>query len=378
MIFLRIIKKILKIPYLIFLEIKTVSTKIGQSIHTKWDVHVNRNKRMKQVYSALENQKEKYIGVCHPQWLGVRNSTIQIFKDERVELKEIYNDKEAGLIAKAIINADKKMVVFSGFAQGWDKIAKKIKEMDSSVIVKIILHGSNALLSEEYDWQVYKKMIEFYNDKIIDELVFVKKSMYEYFKTKGYNASFVMNDVIIPEKEEYIVKDKTKEPLKIGLYSSGDRWVKNSYNQLAAASLFENAVIDSVPITERFSDLANLYGVELKGNDKNISHEEMYKKLAANNINLYVTFTECAPLIPLESLELGTLCITGNNHHYFEGTELEKYLVVNRPDDIMAIYNQIKIALDNEDEIFRIYKEWKKEYSKEVEKSIEELLKIGE
>lgn len=378
MIAFKVLWKIIKIPYLIVWNLWQPIKKLWSSFVFKWNVHVHLNKRVKNVYSQLENQKEKYIGVCHPEWLGVRNSTIQIFGDERIEIEELYNDKEALKIAQGILDKNKRMVVFSGFAYGWDRIARKLKELDPTVTVKMILHGSNALLAEDYDWETYERMLKLYNEKIIDELAFVKKSLYEFYKKKGYNVSFVMNDVIVEDKEKYIVKDKRNDRLKIGLYSSGDRWVKNSYNQLAAASLFDNAEIDSVPASERIVELGNLYGVKVEGDENSISREEMYKKLANNDINLYVTFTECAPLIPLESLELGTICITGNNHHYFEGTELEKYLVVSKEDDIMAIYNQIKYALENKDRIFELYKDWKENYSREVEESMKAFLEIKE
>lgn len=98
--------------------------------------------------------------------------------------------------------------------------------------------------------------------------------------------------------------------------------------------------------------------------------------MAQNDINLYVTFSECAPMLPIESMEVGTLCITGDNHHYFKNTPLEKYLVVKREDDVIAITNKIKYALDNKDEIFRLYKEWKKNYDIESIESVKEFLKI--
>ena len=102
----------------------------------------------------------------------------------------------------------------------------------------------------------------------------------------------------------------------------------------------------------------------------------MLKRIANNDVNVYVTFTECAPLIPLESLELGVPCITGDNHHYFEGTKLEKYLVVSKEDNIIEIYNQIMKALQNKEEILKEYKLWKKDYDLLAKKSVENFLKI--
>ena len=98
--------------------------------------------------------------------------------------------------------------------------------------------------------------------------------------------------------------------------------------------------------------------------------------MAQNDITLYVTFSECAPMLPIESLEVGTLCIMGNNHHYFKGTKLYDYLVVEREDDIIAIRDKIKYALENKEEIFSLYKEWKKNNDEESKKSVEEFLNM--
>ena len=185
-----------------------------------------------------------------------------------------------------------------------------------------------------------------------------------------------MNNLTIEDKEKYIIEKNNSNQLKVGLYASGDRWVKNTYNQLSAVSLLKNAKIDCVPLNEKIIGIAKKYNVDISGETENISREDMYKRLAQNDINVYVTFTECAPLIPLESLELGVPCITGDNHHYFDGTELEKYLVVKKEDDIIAIRNQILYCLENKEKVMQLYKEWKQKYNEESKKSIEEFLKV--
>ena len=65
--------------------------------------------------------------------------------------------------------------------------------------------------------------------------------------------------------------------------------------------------------------------------------------MSNNTINLYVTFSECSPMLPLESLELEVPCITGNNHHYFkENNLLKKYLVIENETSIEEIKEKIK------------------------------------
>ena len=120
--------------------------------------------------------------------------------------------------------------------------------------------------------------------------------------------------------------------------------------------------------------MCEIFEIEYTGEEGNLKRDELLRRIANNDINLYVTFTECAPLIPLESLEVGVPCITGDNHHYFEGTELEKYLVVTKEDNIIEIKNKIVYALENKAKILELYKKWKLDYVKKAKKSIEDFL----
>lgn len=341
----------------------------------KYSIYINRSKRVRKVSKILNSQNGEYVVIHHPDWIGVTNATKDTF-EYTLELREQHTVKEAKMMAKAIADSGKKLVIFNAFAFGWEEIIKELKNIKHEIKIKVVFHGGNALLSEDYDWQVFNIIIDLYNNNKIDEIGFVKKSLYEFYKEKGYKVSFLMNNIYIMNSELYKSKDKNSNIVKIGMYASGNRWVKNTYNQISAASLIENAELDCVPLSNKVNTLARKYNLNINGVTTNVSREELYKRMANNDINIYVTFTECAPLVPLESLELGVPCITGDNHHYFEGTELEKYLVVRKEDDIIAIRNQILYCLENKEKVMQLYKEWKKNYNEEAKKSIEEFLKI--
>ena len=337
--------------------------------------HFGINKRVKHFEDLLtkENCNNKYIIISHPEWISIGNVAKDKF-EYNVKLKEQYTEKEAIKMATKIVQTNVKMVVFNGFAKGWDMVAKAIKNSNKNIKIKILWHGSHSLLAEQYDWESYSNVMELYSNKIVDEIGFVKKSMYDFYKAKGFNVSFVKNNVTI--KENYKLENNNNALTKVGLYFSSDRWVKNVYNQLSAVSLIDNVELDCLPINNKIIELAKTFNLQLNGTSNTLEREELFKKMAQNDINIYVTFTECAPLIPLESLELGVPCITGDNHHYFENTELEKYLVVQKEDNIMEIYKQIKICLENKERILELYKEWKAKYDIEADESITQFIAI--
>lgn len=346
---------------------------------------VKRRKKRKNILIKVQNQElgeklEKitgdYIAFYNKDWLGIKNATIELFHENAVGIEELAYDELVEDYAKAIVDKKVKMVVFSGFSYTWDKLMKKIKELDSNIKIKVIWHGSICMNIYDYDYDMFIQTFKLLQKKTIDSIAFVKESMYKFFKEKGYNVEFLANNVTLTDKEKNQKKIKT-DKVKIGIYASGDRWVKNFYNQLAAASLVKNAVVECIPITGKTYELADLFNVEIRGLTTTVKHDELLNRMAQNDINLYVTFSECAPIIPLESLEVGVPCLTANNHHYFEGTELEKYLIVRDTDNVLSIYEGIKNCLENKEKIMNEYKNWKKDNDKKAKETLEKFLRIG-
>ena len=136
-------------------------------------------------------------------------------------------------------------------------------------------------------------------------------------------------------------------------------------------------VLDLVPLNSEVKDFAESLNIPLTGLDKPLPREDLMKRMAQNDVNLYVTFSECAPMLPLESLEVGVPCITGNNHHYFKGKEIESYLVVENEESPVAIKEQIEKCLKHKDKVIELYqKEIKKQNKKESQKNVKQFLEM--
>lgn len=343
-------------------------------------MEANRQQMIRDFKENYEKSKKgKYIVFYNGNWLGTSIATKELF-DYTCPLDELSEEKVIDCIADTLIADDYKLIAFSAFSLGWNKLIEALREKGCKATIKVIWHGSNCMNIEDYDWNVFSSLIELLKKEFIQSLCFVKKSMYEFYKAKGYNVEFLMNSLKIdesklPKSKNNVLADES-EGVKIGVYASGDRWVKNFYNQLCAASLFENAQVQCSPLSQRAKDFSEIINLDIFGESKAVKREVLLQNMAKNDINFYVTFTECAPLVPLESLELGVPCITSNNHHYWEGTELEKYLVVNENDNVMKIYEKARFCLDNKEKVLNLYKEWKKEYDIASELSVKKFLEI--
>lgn len=310
------------------------------------------------------------IAIHQPEWLGVSNSTKELF-EYSLPIKELYDSNDILSIGQLILGRKPKVIIFSGFAIGYVELAKVLKKLEPSISIKVYWHGNTTHMYEDYSWSRYQEVIQLCNEGIVDSWGFAKESMKILYEKAGYPSYFVKNTVKGDLSPNESVKPvEFGDGIKIGVYASGNTWNKNAYTQLAAASLLEKVTINAVPYNSRMKHFAQQLKVKFEGSEKQISREELFEKIASNDINFYVTFSECAPLLPLESLNRGVPCLTGPNHHYFNGSPLEDLLVVNRPDDPVEISNKARYALDNKALIIKLYNEWKIENDLESEKSI--------
>ncbi len=335
---------------------------------------------------VLENYKKmkpEYIIFHNPRWMGVTSATKELFEN-LVPLQGTYTPSQVDLIARKVIELNVKQVIFSAFEFGFDNLAKKIKELNSDIKLKLFWHSSNSQINGQLvdvmNWKTNLKVINLHRSGIIDVIGTCKESLVNFYISQGFKTAFIQNTVRLDDtvKAELLsIKNNiNRKYTKIGLYAAGMDWRKNMFNQIAGASLIENAVVDSVPLNFEGQVFASKIGLKMTGLSKGVKREELLKRMASNDINLYVTFSECAPMLPIESMECGTICLTGDNHHYFKGTELEKYLVVSREDDVIAIYEKIEYALKNKDRIFELYNSWKKDYDIRSKKSVQSFLEM--
>ena len=248
-----------------------------------------------------------------------------------------------------------------------------MKKKNNKIKLKSYWHGSHSQILDSYGFERNIEIIKLHKKGIIDVMGICKKSLVEFYKKENYNVAFLTNKV------ETNIKpiNKNNDKIRIGLYAAQcSDWRKNMFSQIAAASLIENAILDMAPLNEEGKEFAKTLGLELEGVDHSLKREELIKRMGNNTVNLYVTLSECSPMLPLESFEMNVPCITGNNHHYFKNSELEKYLVVNNEEDVTEIKDKIIKCIENQEKILELYKTFKKELLKESKKDVEEFLNM--
>ncbi len=319
-----------------------------------------------------ENKDAPYIAIHNGTFMGVTSATKELFTNT-VDIREIYRSKDIKRIGKEIINNNIGQVIFSAMSIGDKDLILYLKSKKKKLKIKVFWHGSNSQVSDKYGWERNQEIIELARKKKINTFATCKESLFKFYKKQNINVKFITNKVDVKIEKEDKKEDKK---IRIGIYAaSPEDWRKNMFSSLAAASLIDNAVVDMVPLNDRAVEYAKTLNLKIEGKEQSLPREELIKRMSKNTVNLYVTFSECSPMLPLESFDAGTICITGNNHHYFKNSELEKYLVVNNETDPKEIKEKILQAIANKNKILKLYKDFREKNMKLCQKQVEDFLK---
>ena len=152
--------------------------------------------------------------------------------------------------------------------------------------------------------------------------------------------------------------------------------LKNIYTSLSAIKLVPNSVADVVPINEGAKKFTEILKLETTSINDYIPTEELLKRIQQNEVNIYPTFTENAPMFPLESFEMGVPCLVGNNNDYFVDTKLGEYVILTKEDDAEYLKERIINCIEHKEEIMNLYEEWKKDFDKKCENWVNEFVKL--
>lgn len=322
----------------------------------------------------IEKHKGKnYIVFYNPTWLGVAASTKGLFENY-IPLEHVYKTKEMNEIANSIVRNDIKSVIFSQICDGWIDIIKKIKQLNNQISVKVIWHGNCYEYFTDFTWNLNKEVMKLANEGKIDCLGFVRSTMYEFYKKVGFKCCYLQNNVH-SENCGNIVQNEN-EKIKVGIYNADSRELKNIYTALSAMKLVPNCVADVVPINEGAKKFTEILNLETTSIDDYIPHDELMKRIQKNDINIYPTFTENAPMFPLESFEMGVPCLLGNNNDYFVGTKLGEFVILTKEDDSEYIKQRIEYCIKNKKEIMELYVQWKKDFDIKCNKLVQEFINV--
>lgn len=265
-----------------------------------------------------------------------------------------------------------KQVLLWGLEVGWGEVIEKTKKKYPDIKIKVICNTSDALLYYDYERENFFELLDLSRRKIVNDIAFLHKGMYETYSKLGYSSSYILENISLDEEKIELAESKEKN---MGIYHLNYTWDKNIYNQLSVGKFLKDMTINYNPLDKKMEEFLKVMKINSNKDSLNkIDAYEIAKVISKNAINISCDFTDYVHPIALISMECGIPCIIGDTSYLFNTEVLKKYLVVHSEDNPVKIVEKITNAICRKEEIMEEYKCWKREYNKKAKESIDNFL----
>jgi hypothetical protein len=313
------------------------------------------------------------IAIMHPEWRGVRSSTTELFRQYYFQ-DDTLDAARGTQLARMLLETGCRRFVLAGFPLSYVHLVQALRQIAPDARVYSYWLGSFLQSSEEQAWKGFTTIERLCRAGAIYKWGFAKQGMAEIMASLGLRTGFLMSLV-------RRVPEAPSTPLDggphIGLWAIESIWRKSPYAMLAACRMIDGAIVHGTGKERRALEFAELMRLSGDLRAAPIPQAEMPAALAGMHLNLYVTLSECAPMLPLESLAAGAPCLLGPTSHYFEDHDyLHSRLVVPYPDRGLVIASYIEQALAERKQIITAYRDYAPGYNTRALQSVRDFLEV--
>jgi len=290
------------------------------------------------------------VALTSSKWLGVRNSTRVLFdRTIEVPLAGNTNIEREGKLVREEINESRQPIVISGGDDDHRKIFDSNKAIFKLRNCTLLWHGSITQWNDLHHFTSIGFWIDRYYAGEIKGIACFKEDLSVLLKDAGINTFLLKNFIprtfnsahLIPNTTD--LKPDLQRPLNIGLFSASSNDLKNLATQIFAAKLSATNTRLLISEAGEHLPLMRRFSIPFSEVGRTLTQEELCRTMEMSDLALYVTFTECSPMVPMEAVHAGVPCIVSRASNIYAGhPELEDLLVVERPDDA----KEIALAID--------------------------------
>jgi len=288
------------------------------------------------------------VNLCmsHPDWQGIRQATYGQGLPV-LEVPGITSTAHAQLLLAALEKLPLRRLVVNGIPPGTVPFAYAIKAQLPQVEVLFIYHGSPSQAFHEEESGVVNELIVAAQKGVVSRVGIVKNGLRAAFTAGlGVPTFELWNRPPAPLHLRDARHAVQRRVWRVGVFGTVTLVHKNVLTQVLALCGLPNIEIHvlrrpAVP----YLDFCRAPIVE---HGTYLPHDRFVRLLLAMDVNLYVSLTECFPMLVIESVSAGVPCLTSaTSSVYALDPVLHDYLVVaelDSPDEITA---KVQRVLDN-------------------------------
>ena len=303
------------------------------------------------------------LAACVPRWRGVTASTLAIF--DNVVFFPGNAEREPGAIqaeeieafSQAIADKAPRHFIVSGGDAFMQKVAQRLGEIAPAIEIHLLWHSNFLQLGDGHDAALLMDWITLCRSKRVKGILTVRKHFDDYLRSLGVSSQYLPN-VIASRDSGQAERPPGHGRKSVGIWLSGSsEYRKRPQAVLFAARLLQSRgfVIQAAGIGPEGVELARALGLNSGVmSAAPLPRDEMMQRMSETDVTAYVTISECAPMLPLESWSVGVPAIIGPSCRYYEeNTFLRTALVVENPSSPVEIADKIMYAANNKEEIMR-------------------------
>lgn len=314
-----------------------------------------------------------------PRWKGVASSTLNLF-EQRLPIPlnsatppETVTDADIARYARLLLATGARHFVISGGDLFFIQLIRAVHASAPAVRFDLLWHSNWVQMGEPADWAILRHWLAAWNEGLVTRIGIVKAGLDTFFRAHGVDAVFIPN-VIMTNPDE--IRPSAHDGA-VGIWLSGS----SDYRKLPHASLLALAQSRSHPlkasglnyVARRLIDTLNLPVRKVWVNP--IPRAQLYREMADTAATLYVTLSECSPMLPLESFALGVPCLVGPSSHLFRDDPwLAPRLVVEDPLNSALIARKLDRVIAERDTVIAHYIDYARAELVQAKRGVERLI----
>jgi hypothetical protein len=290
------------------------------------------------------------LALYTPRWRGVTAATTNLFPfalpvplTPQVHPDDLTEDM-IDTVVDSVSRSPFTTIVFSGGDKAFFLIFQKLLKRRASSDLRLLWHSSYMQMGEQTDWKLLLPWLDAAAAGQLRRIGVVKPGMETFFASRGIDATFVQN--IVPFDLVPAVPRQARN--SVGLWHSGSSdYRKHFLPSLLAVAGIEGLQLRAAGLGEFGCRLMEELHIPVASfSPRPIAHTEVLANMRLTDLTLYITLSECMPMVPLESMANGVPSLVGPATELFtDDPYLAERLIVNDPSDPAAIRRAIVTAL---------------------------------
>ena len=297
------------------------------------------------------------IAICHPEWHGIRQATYGQNMPV-IEIPAIKSWVHARSLENLLIALGIRRIVINGIPDGMVAWTQQMVQRHPDWEILYIYHGSVAQPFHIDEADSVNDMLELVQQGTVKRLGIVKEGLVKAFgsmvssQSSRFQPTYeIWNFPNVPYRlRDPWLMQHPRRSWHIGVF--GSAWIhKNTLVQIMALCQLDSVTIHVLK-KPPFITYLKQCRAPIREHGNFLPHDKFAHLLRSMDMVLYVSLTECFPMMVVEAMSMGIPALTSaTSPVYALDPVLERYLVVNQVDSPDHIARHVERVMANYDEI---------------------------